>query len=107
MKGIRLSVSPFSFSQSDLLCLRSTRSKYNASPINCLLFFFFFLPTLQPKINDDEETDKKNIHRVTFVSKFFCLAPQTIPRCGIDSVSQVTVACMLNSNFYLPTLHYV
>ena len=35
------------FPLSDLLCLRSSRSKYNASTINCLLVF----STLQPKIN--------------------------------------------------------
>ena len=45
MKGVRLSVFPF-FPVSDLLCLRSSRSKYNASTINCLLVF----STLQPKI---------------------------------------------------------
>ena len=45
MKGVRLSVFPF-FPVSDLLCLRSSRSKYNASTVNCLLVF----STLQPKI---------------------------------------------------------
>ena len=39
MKGVRLSVSPFSFSLSDLLCLRST--KYNAPTVNYLLVNFF------------------------------------------------------------------
>ena len=41
MKGVRPSVSPF-FPPSDLLCLRSSRCKCNASAINYLLFFFFF-----------------------------------------------------------------
>ena len=47
MKGVRLSVSPFFFYPPGLLCLRSSRSKYNASTINC----FFFSSTLRPKIN--------------------------------------------------------
>ena len=46
MKGVRLSVSPFSFPPSDLLCLRSFKSEYNASTMNYLLVF----STLRPKI---------------------------------------------------------
>ena len=43
-KGVRLSVSPGFFSASDVLCLRSSGSKYDASAINYLLlsFFLFF-----------------------------------------------------------------
>ena len=41
VKGVRLSVSPFSFSPpSDLLCLRPSRSKYNASTMNYYLLVF-------------------------------------------------------------------
>ena len=36
---------------SDLLCLRCSRSKCNASTINCLLFFLSFFSTFRPKIN--------------------------------------------------------
>ena len=42
IKGVRLSVSPFFFSPSDLLSFRFSRSKYNASTIS----YFFFSSTL-------------------------------------------------------------
>ena len=42
------------FSSSDLLCLRSSRSRYNASAINCLLFFILS-STLRPKIKTCQE----------------------------------------------------
>ena len=53
MKEVQLSISIFFvfvfLSLSDLLCLRSSRSKYNASTINYLLVF----STLRPKIRTD------------------------------------------------------